>query len=249
VTADDIRAIWRRYLGRDNLYVTVVGDFNADEMLALIESRLGTWRTAEDSKREYIVREPVVRPGAYVVDKELPNPSISVALQLPVDRTAPLADHAAIEILNEILGGSGFRSRLMERLRSDEGLTYGIYSRVSHQGRPGVPGSFMATYQTGKDTVAYSLASVFAEVAKIVEADVSQAEVDEQVEAWRNRFIFRYTNAFYSVSRLMHNELDDRPYDFDRQELDAVQKVMVADVPVAKQYLKPESLTVSIFGS
>ena len=54
-----------------------------------------------------------------------------------------MKDHAAIEILNDILGGSGFRSRLMERLRSDEGLTYGIYSFIAHQGRPGVPGALL----------------------------------------------------------------------------------------------------------
>jgi len=250
LTADDIRALWRRYLGRDNLYVTVVGDFEAADMLRTIEERLGGWRTAEDSERVYITREPVVRPGVYVVEKELPNPSVNFGHMIKVDRNAPMEDHAALEVLNDILGGSGFRSRLMERLRSDEGLTYGVYSFVLHQGRPGEPGAIAVSYQTGKDTVAYSISSVLEEVHRIVEQDVTSAEVQEQIEAWRNRFIFRYTNDFYSVRRLMENELDDRSYDFDREELDAVQKVTVADVRrVARQYIKPDNLTVAIFGS
>ena len=132
------------------------------------------------SEREYITREPVIRPGVYVVNKELPNPAINVGHHIKVDRTAPMEDHAAIEILNDILGGSGFRSRLMERLRSDEGLTYGIYSYIQHQGRPGQPGAVVAFYQTGKETVGYSISSVMEEMRRIVEHDVTAAEVQEQ---------------------------------------------------------------------
>src|SRR6185369_17191334 len=103
------------------------------------------------------------------------------------------------EILNDILGGSGFRSRLMERLRSDEGLTYGIYSSLSHAGRPGVPGDIGAGYETKKPSLARSIQTVQEEFDKIVAADVSKNEVAEQVDAWRNRFIFQFTNSFYSV--------------------------------------------------
>ena len=45
------------------------------------------------------------------------------------------------------------------------------------------------------------------------------AEIEEQVEAWRNRFIFNYVNEFYSVARLMYNELDDRDYDFVERQV------------------------------
>jgi predicted Zn-dependent peptidase len=250
ITVDDVRALWRRYIGTDNLYVTVVGDFEKDEMLATLEAALGSWREAEDSERKWITWKPIVRPGVWVVEKDLPQPSIRISHQIKVDRTAPMKDHAAIEILNDILGGSGFRSRLMERLRSDEGLTYGIYSFIAHQGRPGVPGAVGISYQTRKDAVARSIESVTEEFRKIIETKVSDAEIEEQIEAWRNRFVFRYTNDFYSVGRLMANELDDRPYDFDRQELAAVQKVTVADVQrVAKKYLAPENLTVAVYGT
>lgn len=250
VTPADVRAVWKRYLGRDNLYVTVVGDFDKDEMVEVLEKRLGGWRRAEETRREWIRWDPVKRPGVYLVNKDLPQPAIRIGHQIDVDRTAPMKDHAAIEILNDILGGSGFRSRLMERLRSDEGLTYGIYSSISHEGRPGVPGSVRVSYQTRRDAVARSMSSVVEEINRIIAEKVSAAEVEEQIEAWRNRFVFRYDDDFYSVSRLMYNELDDRPYDYDRQELEAVQKVRVSDVKrVAEEYLDPESLVFSIYGT
>jgi len=151
VTPAQIKALWKRYFGRDNLHVAVVGDFDKQEMLARLEQTFGKFREAGDKSRKFITRDPVVKPGVFVVEKELAQPAVSVSHQLKVDRTASVKDHAALEILNQILGGSGFRSRLMERLRSDEGLTYGIRSSVYHQGRPGVPGEIDISYQTRKE--------------------------------------------------------------------------------------------------
>ncbi|RMH18576.1 MAG: insulinase family protein [Acidobacteria bacterium] len=250
VTPEDVRRVWRRYLGKDNLYVTVVGDFDRRRMLELLEAKLGGWRDAESSARDFLPRPPVVRPGVYVVEKAIPQAAVRMTQQIEVDRTVPLEEHAAIEIMNDILGGSGFRSRLMERLRSDEGLTYGIGSFISHDGRPGVPGVLTIGYQTKTESVARSIDSVLEELRKIIAEDVSAAEIEEQIDAWRNAFIFRYTNDFFSVFRLMANELDDRPYDYDRRLLEAVQNVRIADVRrVAEKYLKPEHLSIAVFGT
>ncbi len=191
----------------------------------------------------------MIEPGLFLVEKEVPQPAVRIGHQIKVDRTASPEDHAALEILNSILGGSGFRSRLMERLRSDEGLTYGIGSWISHESRKEVPGVVGISYQTKKDSVAHSIRSVTEEFVKIIKEEVSEAEVEEQIEAWRNAFIFRYTNDFFSVNRLMANELDDRPYDFDDLQLQEIQKVEVGDVKrVAGKYLNPDNLTICVFG-
>jgi len=249
IAPDAVRKIWKRYLGRDNLYITAVGDFDRKEILDRIEKSFAGWRRAEDRERVWITREPVIRPGVYVVEKDVSAPAVSVIHHIRVDRTAPIEEHAALEILNDILGGSAFRSRLMERLRSDEGLTYGIYSSLAHDDRPGVPGEISASYETKQQSVARSIASVVEEFRKVIEGRVSAAEVAEQVDAWRNRFVFRFTNEFSAVSRLVDQELDDRPYDYDRRLLDSIQKVTPADVErAAKRYIRPEDLSISIFG-
>jgi len=249
VTPDQVRRAWKRHLGRDNLYLTVVGDFESKEMLGVIQAAFSGWRPAEDRERKWITREPVSRPGVHLLEKEFPQPAVRLTHQIKLDRTAPEEDHAAVEILNDILGGSGFRSRLMERLRSDEGLTYGIYSYIAHDGRPGEPGRVGISYQTKKASVARSIDSVLEEFGRIIAEDVTAAEVEEQIEAWRNQFVFRYESEFFSVARLMANELDDRPYDYDRRELDSIQKVTVTDVRrAASRYLKPENLSIAIYG-
>lgn len=250
VTPDDVRRIWQRYTGRDNLYITAVGDFDKREILDLLQQTFAGWRVAEDRKREWIVREPVARPGVYLVEKEVSAPAVALSAEIKVDRTAPLEDHAAVEILNDILGGSGFRSRLMERLRSDEGLTYGIYSTIWHNNRPGVPGGISSSYVTKKVSLARSIDIVMEEFRKMATGPVTPAEVEEQIDAWRNAFVFRFTDDFYTTSRLMQLELDDRSYDWDQQMLAAVQKVTPAEVErAARKYLKPGDLSICIFGT
>ena len=169
--------------------------------------------------------------------------------ELPVDRTAPDEQHGALEILNRILGGSGFRSRLMERLRSVEGLTYGVSSTLTHQGRPGVPGGLSISYQTRADAVARSVDIVLEELLRIRDEQVSHQEVVEQIQAWRNQFIFRFENEAAAVTRLMHQELDDRPYDWDRRMLALIEAVTPEAVLAAAQaHLSPESFSIAVYG-
>ncbi len=249
VTAGDIRELVTECLGPRNMYVTVVGDFETPEMLATLEEAFGDWRSNAQADRQWIARPPARKPGVYWLEKDIPQPSITFTQELPLDRTAPAKEHAALEILNEILGGSGFRSRLMERLRSDEGLTYGIYSRLSHEERPGVPGGLSISYQTKSASVLHSIDSVMEEYRKIVNEAVSSAEVHEQIQSWRNRFIFLFESEFYSAARLMGHELDERPYDFDSRQLAEIQSITVEDVSaVARKYLDPQHVTITIFG-
>ena len=166
-----------------------------------------------------------------------------------MDRTALEDDHAALEILNGILGGS-FRSRLMERLRTDEGLTYGAYSSLVHENRPKVPGEIEIGFQTKQALVARSVGIALEELRTIIEAGVTPAEVDEQIETWRNQFVFNFTNDFSNVSRLMSHELNERPHDWDSNQLQVLQKTTPEEVQrVARRYLDPAKLTIAVFGT
>lgn len=250
VAREDIRALWQRYTGKDNLFIAMTGDFDKSVMLARLEAAFSSWRNAEDKARDFLAREPVSLPGVFVVGKEVSSPAIHMVAQNRLDRTLPAKDHAALDILDDILGGSGFRSRLMERLRSDEGLTYGVWSYVSHEGRLGVPGSLGISYETQKATVARSVLATLEEVEKIKTTPVTESEVREQIDSWKNRFVFKFEDDFYSVSRLMNHELDDRPFDRDKQVLDEVTQVKAADVlRVAQSYLDPKAMTIGVFGA
>jgi len=71
VTADQCRKAWRRFVGRDNLFVTVVGDFDKKQVLEIIEAKFKDFQKAEDKHRVWFTRDPVLRPGVFMVEKDL----------------------------------------------------------------------------------------------------------------------------------------------------------------------------------
>jgi predicted Zn-dependent peptidase len=106
------------------------------------------------------------------------------------------------------------------------------------------------SFQTKQGSVARSVGITLAELHKITDTGVTLAEVDEQIESWRNQFVFKFTNDFFSVGRLMSHELDERPYDWDSLQLQAVQRGTPEDVQrVAKRYLELAKLTIAVFGT
>jgi len=248
---EDIAATLARHLGPQNLYVTAVGDFRGEELVARLQQGLSGWRPAGDPRRDWLAREPAVSPGVHIVHKAIPQPAVRILQEIPIDRSrVDEGEHAALEILNRILGGSGFRSHLMERLRTDEGLTYGVSSSLRHEDRPGVPGMLTVSFQTGGDKLARAVEIVEEECRKLAEQPPAVDEVHEQIEAWRNSFLFRFENPAQAVTRLMHHELDDRPWDRDRRLLERIEGVRPEEVRrAAERWLDPSRLSVAVFGS
>ncbi len=246
-----IGATLDRHLGPGNLFVTAVGDLEGPRLEAELQRALGGWRPASDPRRDWITREPSHHPGVHVLEKDIPQPAVRILQEMAVDRRkVDASEHAALEILNRVLGGSGFRSHLMERLRTDEGLTYGVSSSWRHEERPGVPGLLTISFQTSRDRLARAVEIVVEECRKLREQAPGEEDVHEQIQAWRNSFLFRFENPAHAVTRLMHHELDDRPYDRDRRLLERIEAVRPEEVRrAAERWLSPELFSVAIFGT
>ena len=107
--------------------------------------------------------------GVYLVNKDVNQGR--VAMMLPgVLRENP--DYFSIVIMNDILGGGGFTSRIMSRVRSDEGLAYDAHS--SFQGGIYYPRTFAAGFQSKSRTVPYAASIVLDEMKKIAAAPVTE---------------------------------------------------------------------------
>ncbi len=133
---ETLRAFYEQIFNPRNAVFFASGDFDAATFRAAIESAFGDWEGGE-------VPEPVEPPPAQtpaarrivVVDRpELAQSRIMLGHE-GISRTDDTRITNAI--MNGILGGNGFSSRLMKKIRSDEGLTYGIYSGVAMRRRPG----------------------------------------------------------------------------------------------------------------
>ncbi len=124
---DAVRDFYSRFTGGSHAELAIVGDFDAAATKPLLEELLGSWTSREPYRRvpEPLIVKPPKEIRAQTPDKA--NAVLSGELALPVTDTSP--DYPALIVANFILGGSP-NSRLWERIRQREGLSYGVYSSL-----------------------------------------------------------------------------------------------------------------------
>ena len=124
---DAVQDFYRRFAGGSHAELALVGDFDPAAVKPLLEELFGTWQSVAPYTR---VPKPLVTKRAMEIREETPDKANAVLageLALPINDTSP--DFAALRVANYILGGSP-SSRLWERIRQREGLSYGVYSSL-----------------------------------------------------------------------------------------------------------------------
>ncbi|HSM14595.1 MAG TPA: pitrilysin family protein, partial [Thermoanaerobaculia bacterium] len=175
ISRDDLVAFHRRTWGPEKLVIAVSGDVDTEAVLGELARRLEGWSAGEPAPWPPAGPDFEPTPGLYHVEKDIPqgkvvigHPSIRVT-----DWSAP--EIYALEVMNEILGGGGFTSRLLKRVRSDEGLAYGAYS--SYGLGTFWPGTFSMGYASKNPTVALAMKITLEELDRIRREPVSEDEL------------------------------------------------------------------------
>ncbi len=125
-TVDDARTFWSRFYGAQGGAISVVGDFDPDETLAVLEEVFADWTAPEPYEH---VPDPYVEIETVSVDIETPDKANA---WMAAVTTFPMRDddprYPALRMADFILGGGFLNSRLTNRIRQEEGLSYGVGS-------------------------------------------------------------------------------------------------------------------------
>jgi zinc protease len=122
-----VKDFYTRFAGGSYAELALVGDFDPATIKPVLETLFGDWRTAEPFTR---VPNPLVVKRAMEIREETPDKANAVlAGELALPITDLSDDYPALKVANYILGGSP-SSRLWERIRQHEGLSYGVYSAL-----------------------------------------------------------------------------------------------------------------------
>lgn len=239
---EDLLAYHEKYFHPNNIMIAFAGDFKTKELVRKIKKLFGEWPRAEIDFPPIPDVDYSFKPGVFVINKEISQANVRVG-HLGVKRDN--ADKYAVALMNFILGGGSFSSRLTIKVRSDEGLAYSVRSRFPTDSRD--LGLFYAYSQT-KTTTAHRVLEIYLEEFEKIRQELpSEAELETARDSYINNFVFQFDSPGEVVNRLMSLEFDDYPPDYYQEYLNNIRAVTLDDIKrVADKYLKPESMSVMV---
>lgn len=245
ISRQDLVDYHQTYFAPNNIMLGITGDFDSAEIKALLNKYFGDWEQKEISLPEIPDVENTPHPGVYQIYKDVNQASIRFG-HLGLSRDNP--DRYAVSVMNYILGGGSFTSRMTSKVRSDEGLSYSVGTRYQTDTRD--LGVWYAFCQTKLSTTYKAMRLMLDEVERIRDSEVTDEELESARDSYINRHVFNFTTPSRIVNRLMELEFERRPPDLLKTYIDNIRKVTKEDVlRVAKKYLKPENITYVVIGN
>ena len=241
LTREDIVQAHRDTLVRDNLYVSAVGDITPEALGKLLDDLLGALPETSDATPPGDAGWNLA-PGVSVVDYDTPQ-SVILFGHEGIARDDP--DFMTAYILNEIFGGSGFNSRLMEEVRVKRGLTYGIGTYLAPMDYAAMIGGQAAS----ANATAGALVDVVREEWGRVAEGVTEEELAEVKTYLTGAYPLRFDGNANIAQILVGMQMDGLPTDYVTTRNDEVEAVTLDDIRrVARRIYRPEDLSFVIVG-
>ncbi len=244
LSRDDLMAFYRRHFVPDNLYLAISGDFDRVALASRLQELFSDWPAASYQPDSLPPLVAGSEPAVWLADKDVPQTTVQIGGP-GIAKDNP--DLQAVRVMNFILGGGGFNSRLMREIRSNRGLAYSVYSYYAIGRR--LPGSFVAGGETASASTLEMVQLMLQEMGKMRSEPVSPAELTLAKESLVNSFVFAFTDPHAVLTQQMRLDYYDYPADYLATYRDRVNAVTVEDVQrVAGKYLDPQQLAIVLVG-
>ncbi len=236
ISRDDLRNFHSKYYSPDNSVMAVVGDITAEEVEKLIEQYFGQWKKSDQATPGRPLINELKEKKTLTIDKELTQATIIMG-HIGVNRGH--TDYYKLSVMNYILGGGGFASRLMQNIREDKGLVYSIHSYFAAD-RYG--GHFQVSLQTKNESANQAIEEILKEVDIIRSTPVSDTELSDAKSFLTGSFPMRIETS----SRIARFLVAVEYYGLGAEYIDNypgfINSVTKEDVMnAAKKYLQPEN--------
>lgn len=241
LTRDDLVAAHGDILARDRIYVGASGDVTADELGALLDALLGG--LPETGAPLPPDADVALTGGVTVVPFSSPQ-SVARFGHEGLARDDP--DFFPAFILNQIVGGGGFSSRLMQEVRVERGLTYGIGSYLLPLDNAAL---YIGQFSSDNSRIAEAIEVIRDQWADIATNGVTQAELEQSKIYLTGAYPLRFDGNGRIASILVGMQQDDLGIDYIPTRNDKVRAVTLADIErVAARLMRPEDLRFVVVG-
>ncbi|BAF90241.1 conserved hypothetical zinc protease [Azorhizobium caulinodans ORS 571] len=239
ITRDDLVGFAKKTLARGNLKVAVVGDITPEELGQQLDRVFGT-----------LPAQPTLVPVADVKPKGLGTVDVvplDVSQSVVMIGTDGLdrqdSDFIPAYVLNHILGGSAFSSRLFKEVREARGLAYSVYS---YQVALEHVGLWFAGTATKNERAAESIRIIADEFRKMLDEGPTQTELDEAKSYLTGSYALRFDTSSKVAGQLLQIQIDKLGIDYIDRRNALIEAVTLADLKRVAQRLAGAKSTLTV---
>ncbi|MGO9985779.1 MAG: M16 family metallopeptidase [Rhodomicrobium sp.] len=242
ITPADLHDYVKKNFARDNLKIAVVGDIGPVQLGEALDSVFADLPAKSD-------RKPVPEVSWQGVSKQrivqMPNPQSVVQFGFEgLKRNDP--DFIPAYILNYVVGGGGFSSKLMQEVREKRGLAYGVYTYLYPLEHAGI---FAGGVATENKSVGESLDLIKAELEHAARDGLTEEELRKAKDYLVGSFALRFDTSGKIAAQLLAIQLDNLGMNYIDRRNGEIEAITVADIKrVAKRLMEPKILIVTVAG-
>jgi zinc protease len=245
ISREDLIAYHRQYYAPDNIILAVSGDIGRQELEAKLNAAFGNWKKANLVLSKVAWPEMTLKPEMLFIKKDIDQSVLRMG-HMGITKDNP--DLYALRVMDFILGGNGFNSRLMYEIRTKAGLAYNVASNFE-VGRK-LPGIFLAETETKSGTTAKAMEIMLNLMTEMTQQPVSGEELMLAKESMINSFVFGFTKTEMIVTQRARLEYYGYAPDYLEKYRENIARVTQDDVlRVAKKYLHPDKLIKVVVGN
>ncbi len=244
VTRDDLVAWHRRFYHPNNIVLGVVGDFDRDGLLALLDEAFGDWPAGPATPAFEGGVAASTPAGVFAVARDDVNQSSIAMGHLGIRRDA--TDYYAVQVVNEVLSGS-MASRLFAEVRTRQGLAYAVSGGVgSDWDHPGLTRLFMTTKT---ETTVRGIAALLGEARRLESEPPTEEEVGKAKQSILAAFVFNSDSTRKVMGQQLTYELFGYPLDWLARYAAGIRGVTLEEVRrAARERLRPERFAILVVG-
>jgi zinc protease len=241
ISADDLRDYTRRVFARDKLKVAIVGNIDAAKASEIVEKVFGA--LPAKSELTPVARiEPQGLGRHIAINLDVPQ-SVVVIGGAGIPRKDP--DFMAAFIVNHILGGGSFSSRLYREVREARGLAYSVYSSLVPLSHADL---FMGGTATRADRATETVDVVEKEIQRLADTGPTQEELTKAKSFLKGSFALRFDTSTKIAGQLVQIQLEDLGIDYIDKRNSLIDAVTLSDVQRVAKRLLDGGLLVTVVG-
>lgn len=241
LTRQDIVDFYKARFSPNNAIIAVVGDVRETEIVQLLGDYFKGWKRTDLPVPPQPAPPAIEKTFVKKIDKDVAQANIDMG-HVGISRENP--DFYAVVVMNYILGGGGFSSRLMDNIRDNKGLAYDVHSGFAAQKEPG---AFEVGIQTKNESANEVIEETIKELRRMQDGLVSEKELADAKAYLTGSFPLKLDTSAKIAGMLSSIEIYNLGLDYPQKYPNLINAVTREDVRrVAKKYLHPDNMVIVV---